>query len=69
MQNDSVNLEYLEIGEAYSHLGFLRMVLFLLPDIRWFGGVPLISLGMKTVKQPVYVSTLDEEALAEFRLR
>ncbi|XP_023387349.1 NADH dehydrogenase [ubiquinone] 1 alpha subcomplex subunit 9, mitochondrial [Pteropus vampyrus] len=24
-------------------------------NIRWFGGVPLISLGMKTVKQPVYV--------------
>ena len=34
--------------------------LFLLPDIRWFGGVPLISLGFKTVKQPVYVSTLHE---------
>lgn len=32
--------------------------LFLLPDIRWFIGVPLISLGFKTVKQPVYVSTL-----------
>lgn len=24
-------------------------------NIRWFGGVPLISLGKKTVKQPVYV--------------
>nr|XP_004610502.1 unnamed protein product [Sorex araneus] len=24
-------------------------------NIRWFGGVPLVSLGMKTVKQPVYV--------------
>lgn len=33
---------------------------FLLPDIRWFIGVPLISLGFKTVKQPVYVSTLHE---------
>ncbi|XP_059791127.1 NADH dehydrogenase [ubiquinone] 1 alpha subcomplex subunit 9, mitochondrial [Balaenoptera ricei] len=24
-------------------------------SIRWFGGVPLISLGKKTVKQPVYI--------------
>ncbi|KAB1254272.1 NADH dehydrogenase [ubiquinone] 1 alpha subcomplex subunit 9; mitochondrial [Camelus dromedarius] len=24
-------------------------------NIRWFGGVPLIALGKKTVKQPVYV--------------
>ncbi|XP_070309251.1 NADH dehydrogenase [ubiquinone] 1 alpha subcomplex subunit 9, mitochondrial isoform X2 [Odocoileus virginianus] len=24
-------------------------------NIRWFGGVPLISLGKKTVKQPVYI--------------
>ncbi|NXN22897.1 NDUA9 dehydrogenase, partial [Nycticryphes semicollaris] len=24
-------------------------------NMRWFGGVPLISLGKKTVKQPVYV--------------
>ncbi|KAF6119784.1 hypothetical protein HJG60_010190 [Phyllostomus discolor] len=24
-------------------------------NMRWFGGVPLISLGQKTVKQPVYV--------------
>lgn len=27
--------------------------------MRWFGGVvPLLSLGKKTEKQPVYVSTL-----------
>ncbi|XP_075066313.1 NADH dehydrogenase [ubiquinone] 1 alpha subcomplex subunit 9, mitochondrial [Mixophyes fleayi] len=25
-------------------------------NMRWFGGVPLISLGQKTVKQPIYVS-------------
>lgn len=25
-------------------------------NMRWFGGVPLISYGKKTVKQPVYVS-------------
>uniref|UniRef100_A0A8D2N535 NADH dehydrogenase [ubiquinone] 1 alpha subcomplex subunit 9, mitochondrial n=1 Tax=Zonotrichia albicollis TaxID=44394 RepID=A0A8D2N535_ZONAL len=24
-------------------------------NMRWFGGVPLVSLGKKTVKQPVYV--------------
>ncbi|KAG8579763.1 hypothetical protein GDO81_011041 [Engystomops pustulosus] len=24
-------------------------------NMRWFGGVPLISLGQKTVKQPIYV--------------
>lgn len=33
-----------------------RFSLFFLSDMRWFGGVPLISLGKKTVKQPVYVS-------------
>ncbi|XP_023591430.1 NADH dehydrogenase [ubiquinone] 1 alpha subcomplex subunit 9, mitochondrial [Trichechus manatus latirostris] len=41
--------------------------------IRWFGGVPLVVLGLKTEKQPVYVSTLGEGAwkgaLAEFRFR
>ncbi|XP_063784561.1 NADH dehydrogenase [ubiquinone] 1 alpha subcomplex subunit 9, mitochondrial [Pseudophryne corroboree] len=25
-------------------------------NMRWFGGVPLISFGQKTVKQPIYVS-------------
>lgn len=29
-------------------------------NIRWFGGVPLVSLGMKTVKQPVYVSDVSK---------
>ncbi|CAO2606692.1 NADH dehydrogenase [ubiquinone] 1 alpha subcomplex subunit 9, mitochondrial [Lemmus lemmus] len=29
-------------------------------NIRWFGGVPLISLGFKTVKQPVYVSDVSK---------
>ncbi|XP_058138600.1 NADH dehydrogenase [ubiquinone] 1 alpha subcomplex subunit 9, mitochondrial [Dasypus novemcinctus] len=29
-------------------------------NIRWFGGVPLISLGKKTVKQPVYVSDVSQ---------
>ncbi|OWK03807.1 NDUFA9, partial [Cervus elaphus hippelaphus] len=38
-------------------------------NIRWFGGVPLISLGKKTVKQPVYVSTLDKGGFAEFKIQ
>uniref|UniRef100_A0A8C5K833 NADH dehydrogenase [ubiquinone] 1 alpha subcomplex subunit 9, mitochondrial n=1 Tax=Jaculus jaculus TaxID=51337 RepID=A0A8C5K833_JACJA len=29
-------------------------------NIRWFGGVPLVSLGMKTVKQPVYVADVSK---------
>ncbi|MBZ3889730.1 NADH dehydrogenase [ubiquinone] 1 alpha subcomplex subunit 9, mitochondrial [Sciurus carolinensis] len=29
-------------------------------NIRWFGGVPLISLGRKTEKQPVYVSDVSK---------
>ena len=63
MQSDDANLEDLEVGGSYSSSGHLKVVLFFLPDIRWFGGVPLISLGKKTVKQPVYVSTVDEGAL------
>ncbi|TKC47735.1 hypothetical protein EI555_016425, partial [Monodon monoceros] len=46
---------------GYASLGHLEM------RIRWFGGVPLISLGKKTVKQPVYVSTLDKGAFSEFK--
>ncbi|XP_075408304.1 NADH dehydrogenase [ubiquinone] 1 alpha subcomplex subunit 9, mitochondrial [Tenrec ecaudatus] len=29
-------------------------------NIRWFGGVPLISLGLKTEKQPVYVADVSK---------
>lgn len=34
------------------------LIFNLLPDMRWFGNaIPLMALGKKTVKQPVYVKT------------
>lgn len=42
------------------HTLILNLFCFItLADMRWFGRVvPLISMGKKTEKQPVYVSTL-----------
>lgn len=45
-------IDYLRTENIYR---FLKKFFSTL-DMRWFGGVPLISLGKKTMKQPVYVS-------------
>lgn len=46
-------------GDEFSHC--LNVCFFLCyTDMRWFGkAVPLISMGKKTVKQPVHVSVSD----------
>uniref|UniRef100_A0A8C9GA06 NADH dehydrogenase [ubiquinone] 1 alpha subcomplex subunit 9, mitochondrial n=1 Tax=Pavo cristatus TaxID=9049 RepID=A0A8C9GA06_PAVCR len=44
-------IDYLPTESIYS----FHKLFFSPLDMRWFGGVPLISLGKKTVKQPVYV--------------
>ncbi|KAL1770190.1 NADH dehydrogenase [ubiquinone] 1 alpha subcomplex subunit 9, mitochondrial [Sigmodon hispidus] len=36
-------------------------------NIRWFGGVPLISLGFKTVKQPVFVSDVSKGIISAIK--
>lgn len=46
-----MHIDYLPTESIYRFLVFFSPL-----DMRWFGGVPLISLGKKTVKQPVYVS-------------
>lgn len=42
-----------------SHSDFKPFLFYHLADMRWFGRVvPLIAMGKKTEKQPVYVRTL-----------